>query len=338
MKVSLLTSIAFAVLVTYVSMHVVYFGFTTNYTTNTFSPSSFRTQYDHQVYKYRILAKYCLFALDRELGNSLPTNRAERRIISQDPTASERFYYAYYHLNLLFGILFALVWAVLMESSAYLRIEKGERILLLFFMPVVICLTQFVVTPYDVSSYFFEVLIFWVYLRFYTSRYALALPILCMLIILATLNRESSAISLALIVLLSYLREGFTKKWLASTALLTLSFLGTYIGLRLLIKDNYPDLSVASMLASNFSVKFNLLGMLFWILFFYMTLLLANHAENVSMIIGYHLLNIPYIWTCLVYGVFTEMRLYIPLLLGALVLSKINTSANTTRLAKLFTS
>jgi len=323
-----------AILLAFVSSYLVYFGFTTNYTTDSFSPETFNDQYSHHVYKYRILSQYLLVRLDSALGNAKPTKMAERRLFIQDIRTSERFYFSYYYLNTFFMILLSIVLTLLVCMDKELLISKHEKTLLLFLVILLINLTQFVVCPYDISSYFFQLLILFVFLKYFDKYFAISLTVICLLMVISTLNRESSALTVSFLMLVLLCKFGLNKRAIFSISLIALSFLSTYLALRYFIKTPDPRKFTIDFVQYNLFFYANRLGILFWLIFLYFTLTISNSKENKALIGVYHIISLPYIWTCLTAGVLWELRLYIPLFLGSLFLAKIDTAGFKIRLLK----
>jgi hypothetical protein len=326
MKPAAIQTMVMAILIAFVSSYIVYFGFTTNYTTGSFSPASFKDQYSHGIYKYRVLSQYLLTRLDNALGNSIPSKAAERRLFVQDKNASERFYHSYYYLNTFFMALLSVVLVLLVNQDTVLKIPKNEKSLILFLVIIVVNLTQFVVCPYDISSYFFQLLIILIFLKYFETRYILSLAVICLLLILSTLNRESSALTLSFLAVVIYCKWGITRKSLISIFMIVLSFLSTYFALRYFIKT--PDLAIVTIDYLNYNLFFeaNQVGILFWALLLYFTMATANSKENKVLIVCYHIASLPYIWSCFTAGVLWEVRLYMPVFLGSLILGKIDPS------------
>jgi hypothetical protein len=311
---------------------IVYFGFTTNYTIDTFSPGSFQKQYTHHVYRYRVLSQWLILGLDRALEGHMDENaRDKRRILIRDSTATNRFYYAYYILNTFFLVLMAIVLALLLKLDRLLRASSGERMLLLFFLISLTCLTQFVVCPYDVCGYFLELATFYLFLCYYERNYRITMLLVAGLVILATINRESSALTVAFIATLLLCRFGWTSRAFFGTLLLGTVFLATYFGLRLFYgPDTLPEADsgpVMNFFHNNLTLPTDWLGILFWILMLYLAIAISNANRNRIAICCFHLLCLPYAWQCLTKGILWELRLYMPILLGSLIMSKIDMSA-----------
>lgn len=334
MRYNLLMSLIVAVLLSMVTSKIVYFGFTPNYAADIFSRKAFNGRFDHDVYKYRILCKYLLFYVDDWLNKDMPEKGAEARILINTRDASERFYFAFYYLNTFFLILTSIMVVLLLDLGRNFLFSKMEKSLIIFLAPMLICLSQFTVCCYDVSSYFFQLLILYLFLQFFDRYYWGSIFTIGALIVLSTLNRESSALSVSMVGLLLLTRYGINRKILYSISALAAVYLITYVVLRLLVVDP-THMRVVNLQAGHLLIDTNLIGLIFWGLFLYLPLNISATTENRYLIGAFFLFSLPYIYTCLKDGVLWEVRLYIPLFLGALFLSKLDTSMNVFRLSDL---
>ena len=173
-----------------VTSKIIYFGFTPNYAADIFSKQALKGRLDHDVYKYHVLSKYMLYAVDDWLGSDMPANGAEPRLLIYDQHSSERFYLAFYYLNTFFLVLTAILVVLLLDVERSLRFSVAEKNLIIFLVPIVIGITRFTVNFYDVSGYFFQLLILYIFLRLSPRCYTLSLTIIGGLIILSTINRN----------------------------------------------------------------------------------------------------------------------------------------------------
>jgi hypothetical protein len=331
MKSDLVIKIAIVALLSMVTNKIVYFGYTPNYAADIFSRQAFNGRFDHDVYKYRILSKYLLFEVDDWLGKTMPEKGAEWRIAIQTPGGSQRFYLAFYYLNTFFLVLTSILVVLLLHLDSNFQLSEAERNLIMFLVPVVISLSQFVVCCYDVSSYFFQLLILYIFLKYIDRYRMLTLSIIGALLIISTLNRESSALSVSMIILLLLAKYGINRRTILSCCWLAACFLLTYLGLRYFIRES-SNLHIVNIQAGHLLIDTNIIGLFFWALFFYLPLSIANSAENRCLIAVFFLFSLPYILTCLKDGVLWEVRLYVPLFIGSIFLSKLDTAANIIRL------
>ena len=337
MKYSLFISLVVAFLLSLVTSKVIYFGFTPNYAADIFNKQAFKGRLDHDVYQYRILSKYLLYVVDDWLGSDMPAKGAEPRILIQTQNGSERFYLAFYYLNTFFLVLTAMMVVLLLDLERSFLFTVAEKNLIIFLVPILISITQFTVACYDVSSYFFQLLILYIFLRFSPKHYSLSMTIIGLLIILSTLNRESSALSVSMISLLLLTTYGWSRKTITGIGILAVCFLSTYIALRYFIVDP-KHLHILNIQAGKLLIDTNMIGLIFWGLFFYLPMAMADSNENKYLIGVFFLFSLPYIITCLKDGVMWEVRLYVPLFLGSLFLSKLDVSGHVLRITDFLAS
>jgi len=290
---------------------MVYYGFISNYNHIMMSRESFVGLYDTGVFYYRILSKYLLLGWDDFI----------------DPSHRE-FYRSTFYFNTFFLILSGIVTVGLVNLNRSLTMSRSERYFILFLVPLVVNITQYVVVPYDVLSYFFQLLIIWIFLKYYLNHFVRATMAICLLLILSTLNRESSALSISFIAAVIFFHFGFKKKDIISLSLFALSFLGTYLALRALIPKAPPDPQLAPYLVGNLALGINRSGLLFWILLGSFTYMLSNNDRNRNVILFFYLAGAPYVFTVWKNGILWEVRLFIPLFLGSLLLSKLGSPPN----------
>lgn len=333
MKFNTYISLIVAVILAMVVSKIVYFGFTPSYANFVFSKPAFNSIFEHDVYQYRVLSKYMLFAIDHWLAAYMPATGAEPRILVGTHDGSERFYLAFYYLNLFFLVLTSIMVVLLVNLDRQFRLTRMEKNLIIFLVPMLIGLSQFTVCCYDVSSYFFQLVIVYIFLRFAERYYWTTILAIGALIILSTTNRESSALSVSMVSVLLLARYGLNPRTLTGVGMMALCFLSTYVALRVLIVDRQHQ-PIFNIQVGQFLVDTNLIGLLFWGLFIYLPFAIAQETENRILIGIFFLLSLPYIITVFKDGVLWEVRLYIPLFLGALILSKLNVSAHAVRVSR----
>jgi len=335
MKFNTYISLVVAVVLAMVVSKIVYFGFTPSYANFVFSKPAFNSIFEHDVYQYRVLSKYLLFAIDHWLAADMPAKGAEARILVGTPSGSERFYLAFYYLNSLFLVLTSIMVVLIVNLDRQLRLTVMEKNLIIFLVPILIGLSQFTVCCYDVSSYFFQLLIIYIFLRFTERYYWATMVAIGLLVILSTLNRESSALSVSMVTVLLLTRYGIARKTFTGVGLMAVCFLVTYVALRVFIVDP-QHLHIMNTQVGQFFLDTNMIGLLFWGLFFYLPFAIADETENRILIGLFFVLSLPYVITVFKDGVLWEVRLYIPLFLGALFLSKLNVSAHAFRVSRFF--
>jgi hypothetical protein len=335
MKFNLFMTSVLVVMLSMVVSKIVYFGFTPNYGADIFARKAFDAKFDHGGNQYRVLSKYLVYGVDGLLGRSMKEGGAEARIGAVTRGASERFYNAVYYVNTLFLALTSLMVVLLLNLDKSLQFTDTEKVLLVFFVPVLLGLTQFTVHYYDLSSYFLELLILYVFLKNIDSRYGQTMTMIMGLVVLATLNRESAEVPVAMVALLLLARFGATWRLVWSIVGMVGCWLVTYAVLRVVIGAGGPPPKAAAITSNAFEPDMFMMGVIFWVLFIYLPFAIAATEENKYLIGGFFLFSLPYIISSLATGDLWAVRLYIPLFLGALFLSRLEVAGAAVKVSQL---
>ena len=318
MKLNPLSKLIFAALLAFTVNSFVYFSFGNIYSSKILNYNDFEQQFSAGIYQYRILSAYFLIWI-YEFLSALNIDYGIFKLKFFDPEADEKMFLSFYVLNTFFLVLSAAVMVLITETKNFVS-TFAEKLLMIAVSVFAIAFSQFVIVPYDVSSYFF-LLIFYLFLLRYLEKNSIPnLIILVVIMVISTLNRESSAISLALAGTLLYSKFGLKKETLLPVAVLGITFSAVYLGMRLM-NESFTT-NDGSLLMQNFSQPKNILGLLFWMVFFAFTLFLAKDRKAVRHILMFHLLSAPYIFICFYAGIIYEIRLYIPLFLTSVFLGR----------------
>jgi hypothetical protein len=77
------------------------------------------------------------------------------------------------------------------------------------------------------------------------------------------------------------------------------------------------------------------MGVIFWVLFIYLPFAIAATEENKYLIGAFFLFSLPYIVSSLATGDLWAVRLYVPLFLGALFLSRLEVAGAAVKVSEL---
>ena len=318
MKLNLFSKLIFAALLAFTVNSFVYFSFGNTYSSKILNYTEFRQQFSSGIYQYRILSGYFLIWIYEFLSN-LNIDYGIFKLKFFDGSAEPKMYLSFFLLNTFFLVLTSAVMVLIAETKNFVA-TSSEKILFTAVAVFTIGLSQFVIVPYDISSYFFLMLFFLTLIRYTSKNSVIQLIFLGILMLISTLNRESSALSLSLTATLLYAKFGLKKGTLIPVALLGITFLMAYFGMRLM-NESFTT-NDGNLLIQNFSQPKNVLGLLFWLVFFVFSVLLAKDRKAVQNILIFHILSVPYIVMCFYAGIIYEIRLYTPLFLCALFLSR----------------
>lgn len=318
LKLNLFSKLVFATLLAFVVNSFVYFSFGNIYSSKILNYTDFEQQFSSGIYQYRILSGYFLLWI-YEFLSTFNIDYSILKLKFFDAAAQPEMYLSFFLLNTFFLVLTAAVMVLITETKNFLA-TSSEKILLIAVSILTVGLSQFVIVPYDISSYFFLMLFFLFLLKYLNENSTGQLIILGTIVLTSTLNRESSALSISLTATLLYAKFGLKKGTLIPVALLGITFLMAYFGMRLM-NESFTT-SDGNLLIQNFSQPKNVLGLLFWLVFFVFSVLLAKDRKAVQNILIFHILSVPYIVMCFYAGIIYEIRLYTPLFLCALFLSR----------------
>lgn len=318
MKLNLFSKLIFAALLAFTVNSFVYFSFGNIYSSKILNYTEFRQQFSSGIYQYRVLSGYFLIWIYEFLSN-LNIDYGIFKLKFFDGSAEPKMYMSFFLLNTFFLVLTSAVMVLITETKNFVA-TSSEKLLMIAVAVFATAFSQFVIVPYDISSYFFLLLFFLFLLRYLQNNAVSNLIILVLMMAVSTLNRESSALSLALAGTLLYSKFGLKKETLIPVAVLGITFLMAYFGMRLL-NESFTT-NDGNLLIQNFSQPKNVLGLLFWLIFFVFSVLLAKDRKTIQNILIFHILSVPYIVMCFYAGIIYEIRLYTPLFLCALFLSR----------------
>lgn len=318
MKIKVFSKILFLVLLAFTVNSFVYFSFGNIYSSSVLNYTDFQDQFHSGIYQYRILSGYFLiFIYDVLSSSNIDDQIFKLKFFS--PEAEPKMYLSFFILNTFFLMLSAIVMVLITETKGFIA-TNSEKLLLISVAIFVIAISQFVIVPYDVSSYFFLLLFFYLLLIYLKETTFLNLAFLAITLIISTFNRESSALSLSLAATVLYAKFSLSKKMFVPLLILIISFVIVYLGIRF-ISGNFST-NDGNLLQENLSQSKNLLGILFWMVFFIFPLILATDKKAIRLIIIFHILSLPYIIMCFYTGILYEVRLYVPLFLSSVILSR----------------
>lgn len=322
MKKSLVPQIVLFSVAAMLLNYLVYFAFISTYTNQLYSEEAFTEHYSSDIYSYRVLSKPIVLGTYRLLEQTFPNSGntvVNESFNSLGPKFSKKFYISLLIVNTFFFVLTVITF-VFIFNNYIINLTQKEKILLQLAVVFFVAITQYVVVPYDMIGYFLQALFILIMLS--NTKYKLL--VLGLIIALSTLNRESSALLISYAATIYYIAFGINKDSVRKIITLALFFIVPYIALRFMIF--VPDINVISELTflSNFTIKRNLVGIVLWILFFAISLVLTTNRTAKKSIYVFHLFSLPYIIACFTGAVMFETRLYIPILLGSLVLGQLD--------------
>lgn len=318
MKFNLFSKIVFIALLAFVVNSFVYFSFGNIYSSKILNYSGFEKQFNSGIYQYRILSGYFLIWIHDFLCH-LNIDFQVFKLKFFDRNTEPKMYLSFYILNTFFLVLSSVMMMLITESKRFIA-TQSEKILLSAAAVLTVAFSQFVIVPYDISSYFFILVFFFFLIKYLEKNSTQNLTVLVIIMLVSTINRESSALSLALSATFLHAKFGLKKETFMPVAVLAISFIAVYFGMRLM-NESFST-NDGNLLTENFLQPKNILGLLFWALFFVFSLLLAKDKKAVNSILVFHFLAAPYILMCFYTGIIYEIRLYVPIFIISLAISR----------------
>ena len=322
MNLNLFSKLIFVALLAFVISSFVYFAFGNIYSSKILNDEDFQEQFHSGIYKYRILSGYFLLWIYDFISN-LNIDYQIFKLKFFNKGSEPKMFISFYILNTLFLILSSTLMVLITETKNFVA-TSSEKLLMIAAGIFVVGLTQFVIVPYDVSSYFFLLLFFYVLIQYVGTHSTRNLILLSLIIVISTLNRESSALSISLAATLLYGKFGLKKEAILPVAVLGITFIAVYLGMRFFTESFSTN--DGNLFIQNLTQPKNILGILFWLVFFLFTFILAKDRTSKKNILMFHLFALPYIFMCIYTGILYEIRLYVPLFITSLLLARVQFS------------
>jgi hypothetical protein len=293
---------------------MVYQGFSTNFTGKVFSKAGFEHQYENKIYKYRVLGRIALLkTYDLIKRYDIPTI-APKSLNLLDPDGDPQFYSAYYYMNTIFLCLTSLVLFFILggnHSMDFITIDLP--LLLTCFL---IAITQYVVVPYDVLSYF--LLTAAVFLINQRGQILGSRLTLCLVVILATLTRETATLILAYYFAVNYKailsrQATFKLNWKQKELLiLVFCFLCFYLGTRLFFGFDEALYNTARRFNS-----FSIMGILFFLSMSFLVLVTKFTSKEIFVLL---MVSLPYTLPIFFVANPWEIRLWTPVIMLLIIM------------------
>ncbi len=320
-----ITEYIFLCLIVPISLNIIiYFGFTSQYTGNVFSKDTFLKQYNNGIYKYRFFSKILLLDTYKAINTLHDETEPKKFIKFLDEQGTNNFYASYFILNTFFSILLAIIIYYCIFNSHYFNFSGYyEKVISFLFINLIMYVSEYVIVPYDFSGYTFFIISSILTLAYIKQNNILLMAIICLILIISTLNRETSYISLTFFTTLIVTEKGI-KNNIFKLLIPILCFTGTYLGLRIYMGF---ENGILEKIINNFEINvliINLFILVFCIGLSYIAFRMTSNKMNKRKMMIFLLLNTPYILTCLLGGRWFELRLFIPLYLGLIFLSKLD--------------
>jgi len=276
------------------------------YTTG-FNVDDFVAQYGSSVYRYRLLGKELLLMTYRLLLHFLHEKPFP---LPQEQGAQFVFYTALVLLNGAFFFLsnLTLLGLLWMKGSGFRDAELSAY----FFYTLLLAMSMAVVTPYDQMAYFFLLLGLY---AIRTMPKTTAIPLFAASVVAGALTRETELLAGSVIatVAIFHGREK-ARKWWGFLALHMALFATVYLWLRIRIPGTVEVVAKVS-LGGQSRARF-LTAVLYPLLLAAAILLILRMRSDARPALVLLAASSPYIVAILLGGIYTELRLMMPVVLG----------------------
>ncbi len=313
--------------------YIIFFRYTGNYMLDVYSEKGFKNFYNNDVFRYRVLGKAFFLKLYSKMtdGSKIKKTKGssiyDKRLTAMDAEADPAFYFTYFLVATLFTILTSFALLYLFDSVSLFEMTVLRKI---FITTGIIFLTgflEYVATPYDNLTYFFIVVFCLLFLKFLQTKRWLYFVLLNLTIILAALNHESALVNLSFMAAVYYSSYGFQSRWIRLTIVPVLLYLLTWIGLRLFIGHSEAGAVTGGLkLFRNLNILniASFMGITFSIIVFYFLFKIAELSDNKKNVLNFLVMASPYIIMIPVIGLIVEARLWMPVIIGGIIISQLN--------------
>jgi hypothetical protein len=247
-------------------------------------------------------------------------------IISQKLQAEPHVYLSYFLLNTFFGVI--TMTTLFIYRTSHLSREHSAKSLIneLLIVNLLIVFSHFVIVSYDNISYFLQILGFMFLLNHLKKPDNTMFLAYLIVIIISTLNRESSALLLAMhgAVLIGFVGS---RKHLIELIISTIVFVATYLALRFSLGFEQSVIQEFTYISNIFSI-YNFAGIAFFVALTYLMIMRFESLVEKKAGLAFLIFALPYLLVCFLGGYLIEIRLWIPVFLGLILIGNMNLPTN----------
>ena len=286
-----------------------YYGYRSNYSELIYSDDLHEELFEKEVYKYRVAGKF----LYDELYNFIKNNEltphsyyiAKIKKPEQELRNEDKRYFAYYLFNNVFLLFFSISLYSVMKSR-FMGLSGKELFFAHGLIVLLLCLSMFVVTFYDLPLYFLMALAYFYMLRDKSSDYIK----IALLVVAGLAFRESSALIISSYTALLLTRKSKTFfKHFHKVALPLILYTVGYVALRLFFEDG--DTRILS--GQDNSIIAWGVALSFFVGLGYFGLVFAGTKARKTIFL-FLILSSPYFLLVFLGVVLFEIRLFFPLI------------------------
>lgn len=267
------------------------------------SAEAFESQYGTRIYRYRVLSRGLLAATEPGLRGWATPAFASRW---------SSFLGALFVINVVFLGLTTWQLVHMIYRSRFLAVRRRRTAFVL--LAAVVTITGVTVNAYDFVAYWLLLGTVWFSFVYLERPSPGILAWVVATTALATFNRETAALGVALFAALQLSRYGLRWRSVWPTAIVTAAFAVPYVGLRLWLGWGSATHNRSELL-HNLTEPIGILGILVWLASTAACIRWAHSRDNRRLVALFNLAAAPYWAMCLYAGRMEELRLFVPLLL-----------------------
>lgn len=304
---------------------MVYYGFQSSYFDYK-SQVAISDFYYQNIYAYRLVSREILEEVFSVIQKLFEADFPFKDYALKKGTL---YYHSLFLLNTFFAICTSLMLNFLLKNQSFFKnIDTQKRLVINFIMASVMALSQFVAVHYDNSAIFFMLIGICFSLNYYEKRQFQDLLWLCIVITISALNRETAALNISFLAALFIVNyKDFRGIWKTSYRTIlpvVLAFLLPYMVLRIFIpqeKNEGGYFFESITLVNNFTSPNNIIGIFYGLILFKFLYFFVGNRENKILMNRFLFFSLPYIAMIFLVGIMWEVRLYIPIFYGLVLLA-----------------
>lgn len=281
------------------------------------------------IYGYRLLSREAVDFLTNVVRSLMLNDFPMKNWVLEKGTA---YYHSLFIYNTFFAVLSSLMLAKVLEMKTFFgELNAKVKLGIVFFAAAISGFSQYVIVHYDNSAIFLMLAGFYFTFKFFEKRESKYMALLCLIIFISTLNRETSCLNISFLVALFIDKFPTTfdefKKFFTLVVLPVVAFLLPYFLLRSFIDQATGD---EYYFYESITLKHNLLGLnqvagwVYAILVIKFLYFFAVSEHNKKMMNYFLLFSLPYIVMVFLVGILWETRLFVPVFYGLLIFAFLN--------------
>lgn len=304
---------------------IVYYGFQSSYFDYK-SQVAISDFYYQNIYAYRLVSRDVLEGIFSTMQRVFEADFPFKDYILKKGTL---YYHSLFLLNTFFAICTSLMLSFLLENQSFFKnINIQKRVIIVFMMAVVMALSQFVAVHYDNSAVFFMLIGIYFSLRYYEKKRLKDLFLLCVIIAISALNRETAALNISFLAALFIVDYKDVRRiWQVFIQVIlpvVLAFVLPYMVLRGFVpqeKNEGGYFFESITLINNFTNPNNIIGIFYGLILVKFLYFFVRNRDNKILMNTFLFFSLPYIIMIFFVGIMWEVRLYIPLIYGLVLLA-----------------